>query len=425
MKIFLIIACSVTIISASPCLSEIIPEEDPTGLRELEGELLANNPEIRAAGELAEAEKYRAGAISGLDDPVFTYGYFGESIQTRNGPQEQLFKLSQKVPLGGQLSLMGDMAEMGADSARSSASAVTWQVLTELRLAYYDLWWVDQALRITAEEEEVLRSLEEIAQSKYATAISSMQDVLKAQLARSRLEERRILYKQRRSTLIALINRLLARPAGSSIEPERVTAAVPLDLSLEELLNAAGESNPRLRAREHLTERARSGMSLARRGYIPDLVLGAQYFQIGSGETTSPEDGKDAWLVTAGINLPFWFWKNKAEVSEASARIKKAEEDYRRERIAIEFEVKDQYFRFMTALEQVLLYENNILPQSLQVFEAARADYETGNEDFLNLLESERRLLEVRITYLEAVANTRKILAELEKAVGKRIANDK
>jgi outer membrane protein, heavy metal efflux system len=423
MKIISIIACSVTIISASPCLSEIIAGEEPVGLNELEAELLENNPELRAAAELAEAERYRSIAVSSLDDPIFTYGYFGESIQTRNGPQEQLFQLSQKVPLGGQLSLMGEMAEMGADSARSSASAVTWKVLTELRLAYYDLWWVDQALRITAEEEEVLRSLEEIAQSKYATAKSSLQDVLKAQLARSRLEERRILYKQRRSTLTALINRLLARPVGSNIEPDMdiVKAAIPLGLSLEDMLTAAGESNPRLRAKEHLTERARSGMSLARRGYIPDLVLGAQYFQIGSGETTSPEDGKDAWLVTAGINLPFWFWKNKAEVSEASARIQGAEEDYRRERTAIEFEVKDRYFRFMTALEQVLLYENNLLPQSQQAFEAARADYETGKVDFLNLLESERRLLEIRLAYLQVVANTHKHRAELEQAVGRRL----
>ncbi len=425
MKIFRISACSAAIAFMMLGPAAAISGEEQTGLKELEAELLEKNPEIRAAGELAEAERYRSGAVAGLDDPLFTYGYFGESIQTRNGPQEQLFKLSQKLPLGGQLSLRGDMAEKRADSAKALSSAVTWKVLTELRLAYYDLWWVDQALSITAGEEEVLQNLEEIAQSKYATGKSSLQDVLKAQLARSRLEERRLLYKQRRSTLTALINRLLDRPVGSHIDPEIVKAAVPLDLSLEELLEAAGESNPHLQAREHLTERARSGLTLARRGYIPDLILGAQYFQIGSGETSSPDDGKDAWLVTAGINLPVWFWKQKAEVREAGARIQSAEENYRRESTVIEFEVKDRYFRFMTTLEQVLLYENNLLPQSRQAFEAARADYETGREDFLNLLESERRLLEIRLAYLEVVASTRKHLAELEQAVGERIVDKK
>jgi outer membrane protein, heavy metal efflux system len=423
MKIILLIACSVTIIFAIPCLSPVIAGEELTGLKELEAELLENNPEIRAAGELAEAERYRTGAVTGLADPIFTYGYFGESIQTRNGPQEQLFKLSQKLPLGGQLSLRGEMAEKRADSAQALSSAVTWKVLTELRLAYYDLWWVDQALHITSEEEEVLRNLEEIARSKYATGKSSLQDLLKAQLARSGLDERRLLYKQRRSTLTALINRLLDRPVSSSIEPEIVTAAGTLDLSLEELLAAAGESNPHLRAREHMTERARSGLTLARRGYIPDLILGAQYFQIGSGETSSPDDGQDAWLVTAGINIPIWFWNRKAEVNEAGARILSAEENYRRERTVIEFEVKDRYFRFTTTLEQVFLYENSLLPQSRQAFEASRADYETGREDFLNLLESERRLLEIRLAYLEVVINTRKHLAELEEAVGKRIVD--
>lgn len=424
MKINIKIVWTMAITSAMLCQLAVIAGEEPVGLEELEAELLENNPEIRVAGELAVAEKYRSGAVSGLADPTFTYGYFGESIQTRNGPQEQLFKLSQKLPLGGQLSLKGEMAEKRADSVRALSLAVTWRVLTELRLAYYDLWWVEQALSITSEEEEVLRNLEEIAQSKYATGKSSLQDLLKAQLARSRLEERRLLYKQRRLTLAALINRLLDRPVDSRIEPEIVIAAGPLDLSLEDLLEAAGESNPHLRAREHMTERARSGLTLARRGYIPDLILGAQYFQIGSGETSSPDDGKDAWLVTAGINLPIWFWNRKAEVHEAGARILSAEEDYRRERAVIEFEVKDRYFRFMTTLEQVLLYKNNLLPQSRQAFEAARVDYETGRADFLNLLESERRLLEIRLGHLEVIAGTRKLLAELEAAVGKRIMND-
>ncbi len=402
----------------------VIRAEEPNGLEKLEAELLENNPEIRAAGELAAAERYRTGAVTGLADPIFTYGYFGESIQTRNGPQEQLFKLSQKLPLGGQLSLRGEMAEKRADSARALASAVTWKVLTELRLAYYDFWWVDQALNITTEEEEVLRNLEEIARSKYATGKSSLQDLLKAQLARSRLEERRLLYKQRRSTLTALINRLLDRPVGSVIEPEIVLAAGPLNISLEDLLAASGESNPDLRAREHMTERARSGLTLARRGYIPDLILGAQYFQIGSGETSSPDDGKDAWLVTAGINIPIWFWNRKAEVNEAGARILGAEEDYRRASNAIGFKVKDRYFSFMTTMEQVQLYENSLLPQSRQAFKAARADYETGREDFLNLLESERRLLEIRLAYLQVVASTRKHYAELEEAVGKKLGDE-
>ncbi len=406
------------------CPVAAVPSGEPVRLEDLEKELLEKNPEIKAARSQAAAEGYRAGTVSGLDDPLFTYGYFGESIQTRVGPQKQIFQLSQKVPLGGQLSLKGDMAEQQADSLRATVLTVTWKVVTELRTAYYDLWWVEQALRVTADEEEVLKDLTAAGQSKYAAAGADLQDVLKGQLALSRLQDRRLLLKQRRQVLAALINRLLDRAPSSPLAAPAEIAAGRLPFSLEDLLETAARENPRLRARAHLTEMARTGLSLARRRYIPDVTLGVQYFQIGDGETAGPDAGQDAWMVMAGINLPLWFGKKQSAVGEAAERLQTARDDFQRENAEVVFEVKDRYFRFISAREQLQLYRDSIIPQSERVFQADRAAYETGKTDFLDLLESEKRLLEARLAYLQVVADTRKYLAELESTVGKPLLDD-
>ena len=51
--------------------------------------------EARLRWEAVEARLPAAGA---LPDPELTYGYFLESVETRVGPQNQKFGLSQKIP---------------------------------------------------------------------------------------------------------------------------------------------------------------------------------------------------------------------------------------------------------------------------------------------------------------------------------------
>jgi len=399
--------------------------EEQLSLAALEAELLSKNPSIRSAESLAAAEEHRADAVAWIDDPVFTYGYFGESIQTRVGPQQQVFNLSQKLPLGGQLSLQGEMAEKMAAAARAQAAAVRWETLTKLRTAYFDLWWVEQALLVADAETEVLDNLQEIAQAKYAAGKTERRNVLDTQLARSRLEERRLLLQQRRLSLAAMINQMLDRPPASPLGRAEEISFASLDLSLDGLVETAREKNPRLIAQRYISERAKTGLLLARREYVPNLTLGVQYFQIGNGETASPDDGQDAWMVTAGINLPIWFGKNRSTIGESAGRLQAAQDDYRRAVAAADFEVKDAYFKLIAARRQIELHETNLLPQARQAAEATRVDYETGRADFSVFLNREMSILEVRLSYLTAIANYRKSLAQLANAVGEepRTAN--
>jgi hypothetical protein len=61
------------------------------------------------------------------------------------------------------------------------------------------------------------------------------------------------------------------------------------------------------------------------------------------------------------------------------------------------------------------------LPQAEQAFKASEIGYLTGKVDFLNLLESERMVLMVKIGYFKAISNLSKSLARLERIVGKDV----
>ena len=64
------------------------------------------------------------------------------------------------------------------------------------------------------------------------------------------------------------------------------------------------------------------------------------------------------------------------------------------------------------------LYKLSLIPQAEARFEASEASYRTGKTDFLDLLESERFLLNARVMAAMAEGNIGVQHARLERAVG-------
>ena len=64
------------------------------------------------------------------------------------------------------------------------------------------------------------------------------------------------------------------------------------------------------------------------------------------------------------------------------------------------------------------LYRTTILPQAEQNLEASRAGYRTGRNNFLDVIEAERALLEFRLAFYRALVERDIQLALVEQIVG-------
>jgi outer membrane protein TolC len=64
------------------------------------------------------------------------------------------------------------------------------------------------------------------------------------------------------------------------------------------------------------------------------------------------------------------------------------------------------------------LFERVLLPQADQSLRSAEAAYSTGSIPVLELLDSERTLLEVRLSLAQFQTDYMKALAEMERAIG-------
>ncbi len=394
-----------------------------TALSELIEEALSQNPQIKAARNEWEASLQVIPQAKSLPDPMLSYSYFGQSVETRLGPQRNKFSLSQKFPFFGKLSLKGEIARKGASVLEEQYMAVKLNIVLKVKNTFFSLFWLDRAIRIAQEEKEVLERLTKIAEKKYETGEANQQDVLKAQLEISKVQDKILILNQRRRAIAAELNALLNRRPDSFIGEVEEFEAPELRFELEKLYEWAREMRPELRKAQHFIEKNKESLKLAKKNYFPDFRLMFDYIDIGGGTTTNIKDGRNSWMASVGINIPIWRKKLHAAEAEAAAKLKASQDSYENVQNETLSRVNELFFEVETASEQVNLYKYSLLPLAEQSLKASEVGYLTGKVDFLNLLDAERMVLLIRIGYFKTIADLGKSLAQLERVVGKDLSS--
>lgn len=392
--------------------------ESPLQLADVLAVALRQNPELRASEARWLAAEERPAQARSLEDPQLGYGFFARSVETRVGPQEHQIGLAQKFPFFGKLRLRGEAAAGEAARARADYDGKRVEIVARVKSVYYELHMAHKAIEITQENQEILRRFARIVTSKYAAGKVPQQDVLKAQLELSDLANELLTLWQRKDTAEAALNVLLDRPPDAPLGRPPDFTIPPFTRTARELRETALARSPVLRGAEADVGTAGARLALARREYYPDFVVGLDYIVVGGGTTPASEDGKDAVVLRGGVTLPIWRGRLLAAEREAVQALEAARASRDAATSRVLFEVSDGLTRVRTAAETVKLYETTLVPQAEQSLKAATIAYEADRADFLNLLDSQRALLDFRLGYHRALVDFQQRLAELERAVG-------
>lgn len=416
-KITLLIIILVTF-SLNPLISEEKAGDMGVILPDLIKEALENNPRVKAAHEEWQASLEQISQAKGFPDPMLSFAYFGQSIETRLGPQRNKISLSQKIPFFGKLSLKENIAQENSSIFEVQLTKVAADIILQVKEAYFSLYWFEKAIDLRNEEKEVLGRLAKIAQKKYETGLANQQDVLKAHLEISRLAEKILTLKQGKKTIEAKLNALLNRPTTSPIGRIGEIEEAHLTFSLAELFEMARNGRPELKQAQHFILKSEKSIELAKKNNWPDFTLKFEYFDIGAGSTSHPEDGRNAWLGAIGVNIPLWRGKYKAAEAEAVIRLTANQKRFEEIKSDTAAQVSEYYQEVKTYKDQLALYRHSLIPQAEQTLKASEVAYLSGKVDFLNLLESERMILQIKTGYFKNLSESRKSLARLERLVG-------
>jgi cobalt-zinc-cadmium efflux system outer membrane protein len=404
---------------------------------------IATSPAIRAASMRVDAAGARIGPATARPDPMFIAGIQNLPISRPGFSSDEMtmkvIGASQTIPYPGKLALRRAVAEREADASRVAVEVARRRVVREVRDAYYELAFLDQALEITQKNEDVLGTFVRTAEARYGTGVAGQQDVLKARVEASRLAETASDLTEQRRAALARLNAQLTRASDAPIaqaqipatliraaagdstqEPMFTSAALgaraagsPFQL-LADLQQLAIDQSPELREHEAMIAAQAARIEVARKDYLPDFDVSVQY-----GQRNKLPD-----MVSVGVSVALPVQRKQKQdqvVVEASATLAALHEEHQ----AKVNEIRAEVAQLVSALErsraQLALMRRAILPQASASLASALASYQVGKVEFLTVLDNQSTVFMYETEYYRAIADFARNVAELERIVGAEV----
>lgn len=274
--------------------------------------------------------------------------------------------------------------------------------------------WVDYALlaerlRIQQQNLTLLKLINDTAVAR-VQAGAQQQDLLRAEVEYRRAENELKGMEAEQPQMRAMLNAMLARAPDAALAPPDqlpVPRALPADDA--KLLALAADNNPELADLALQVKGRRDALELARLQLIPD-------FNPFAGFT-----GDVSQFVGLGLSIPTFQPEMYGMIREARADLRRMQAMYRQAKLDRAGRVIAALYSIRNSERQANLFERSIVPAAERIVENTRGAYAAGTGSFLDLVEAQRTLLEVRLTAVEARAAREKSLAELEALVGSEI----
>ena len=381
------------------------------------------SPALRSSFYNWKAAVERSGYVGAASDPMLSYGYFIENVETRVGPQTQRISIRQDLPWFGTLGAKKDMASENANAAYQKFEAERLRLFYEVKTAYYDYYFLGQDIAVTKANLELMTFWESVARTKYKTALAGHPDVIRAQVELGKLEDQLLSLQDMIQPAAARLRAAVNIPDSIAIPFATSVAVDELVLDRAAVVGSVREYNPDIQSIGHLVEMEKAGVRLAGKSSLPNFSVGVDYIETGPAlNPAMAGSGKDAWIVGVGVNLPIWFGKNKARKQEAIARQKQAEYRLLDGANQLEAYASKVVYEYDNALRKLRLYRDGLIPKAEQSLNASYTAYQSGELDFLNVLDAQRQLLEFQRQYERAIADLGIRQAEIEAVTGKQIS---
>ena len=386
---------------------------------------LRHNPGLAGLEAQAEALRSFEPQAGALPDPVLALNALNLPTDTFDLDQEPMTQvqlgLSQHFPFPGKRKLRRAAAQFETRAAEARVSERRAELTASVRGAWWRLYYVDRALEIVSQNQNLMRNFVDIAQTRYRVGEGLQQDVLLAQLELSRLLDRELRLKGMRRKGQADLNALLDRPADRALllASEAPNVRLPELPAEADIYHHAIESRALLAVHRELLEAADARLALARKDVLPDFRLGAGYGYRQGDDPVRGGDRADFFSVMLSVNVPLYFGSKQSKAieqrtHERSQRNFSLSDSFRSVQTAIARSVAD----YNAAREQVMLLDTAIIPQAQQTVASMLAGYRVNEVDFLNVMNGQLMLYNAQINYWEAFSDAKRSLANVAATSG-------
>nr|WP_230515137.1 TolC family protein [Teredinibacter turnerae] len=363
-----------------------------------------------------------------LPDPSVSLGVANLPIDTFDFSQEGMtqFKVgvSQMFPRGKTLSLKREKLQKLSEMQPHARADRNAQVAVTVAQLWLDTYRSEQTIHLIEQDRGLFEHLVDVAQSSYTTASgrTRQQDLVRAQLELTRLDDRLTRLYQQRDMSLAKLGEWLGDPVISLSENENSESLI--ELKAPSLIKERDRStklrqlsdvlslHPKIKRIDQKINAFDSGVKLAKQSYKPQWGVNASYGY--RDQTPLGDDRSDFFSVGVSFDVPLFTGKRQdKKVQSANAEL----EAVKTERALVLRQLKASYdsaeAMYLRLVERKFLFDSRLLKEMAEQAEASLSAYTNDDGDFAEVVRARIAELNARIEALHVDIDMQKNIAQL------------
>ncbi len=352
----------------------------------------------------AQASAHMADAVAEgqLPDPRMKFGLVNVPLDSFDLAQEGMTQVvvgvQQMFPAGDILDQKQERKLLLAEVERARAMDRALQVLRNLRRQWLEVYYQQQGLSLVRQSEQVFAQLAKITQFQYRAGRGTQQDLVRAQLELSLLQDKAQSFEQARQTAIAELEKW----TGASIRKHTLSSVFPTLPELPEfqMLEESIEVHPSVALNKAMLAAARKGVAIEKARFSPGWMLDVSY---GKRSGSNPDKSARADFLSAMVSLDLPFFTEKRQDKRLEARgqeVNAARDGVDAQRRELRRLLDGAYANWQQLGQRLAFYTEKVLPQATQFAETSRKAYQSRVSDFSELVRGRLRELDSNLAAL-------------------------
>ena len=416
MNVVSLVTAKLVLAIALPTIGQEPQASAPTPLSQLLAEATSSNPQLSAADHEVRAARQMVPQATTLPDPKLTYQQLSVgSPKPFAGYTNSDFAYigigaSQELPYPGKLRLRGQVAERDADTKAAEIDVTRTNIADGVKADYLQLAYLQQTLGILRQSEAVLDQLIQDATAHYKVGQGMQQDVLEAQVNRTKLVREITMHHQQMGMVQAHLKSLLNRDQASLDIVTEDLNETPLKLASRDLLALVHHGNPQIQVDASAIQKQDAQVTSAKREGKPDFEVGYMY-------QNTDRKYRDYYMLTFDVRFP----RKKrvdADIAEAQEKLIASQQtlnSHLQQQLA---QVQQLYVQASSDEEQLKEYREGLVPQSDAAYRATLGAYASNKDQFTHVLSYFTDLLNLKLEYAQTLLDHETALAHLESLTG-------
>lgn len=391
-------------------------DPDTSHLTLTEAEAMALDRDPLIAGIKASARAFREQAIAAqqLPDPRLVLGIVDlptDSFSFKEPETQKMIGLQQSFPPWGSLTRRGAEIVAMAESDEAALKERRQKILQNVRLAWLDLYYQNQASELVIRSQRMFDELVKVTQSRYRSGRGTQQDMVRAELELSQMEDRLTAIRAQQDVGLAELARWLDEPTLSPPIKAKFPEFSALPTRDEVLMRAQRHSV--IAVQDARVASKREGVAVARAMYMPEMMIDVSYGQ---------RDGNFSDMLTGivSIQVPLFTSKRQdRQLAAAQLQVKAVQGEANELRRQLRAQADAEYARWQRSNQRLKFHEEKLLPLATQNSESSLTAYRNNVTDLsshimarLEELDGKIEALALRVERGKAHANLLYLISE-------------